>query len=202
MVLISHDHYVHLDLETVKRLAATHDPLFLAPLGFKAWFAANGIARVRELDWWDSDEHEGLRFTCVPAQHFSHRTPWDRNRRLWASWTVLGAGRRLFVSGDTGYFAGFRRVGDRLGPFDLAAVSIGAYLPSEIMRPNHTSPEEAVRAALDLRARVALAIHWGTFDLADEPPDEPPRLFLAEAARRGLGPDRAWVMKLGETRRW
>jgi N-acyl-phosphatidylethanolamine-hydrolysing phospholipase D len=200
--VISHDHYDHLDLGTVQRLAATHDPLFLVPLGLKAWFADNGIPRAAELDWWQRHEQGGVRFVCLPAQHFSQRTLWDRNRRLWASWAIVGRDRRLFFSGDTGYFAGFAEIGDRLGPFDLAAVAIGAYVPPEIMRFVHTTPEQAVQVADDLRARVLLGIHWGTFDLAEEPLGEPPARMLAEARRRGLGDDRAWIFKVGETRRW
>ncbi len=202
VVIISHDHYDHLDLGTVKRLAAAHDPLFLVPLGLKSWFADHGMTRVVELDWWETRGHGGLRFVCVPAQHFAQRTPWDRDRRLWASWAVVGQSRRFYFGGDSGYFDGFKQAGDRLGPFDLAAIAIGAYVPATIMRFTHTTPEQAVQAFLDLRSRVLLGIHWGTFDLADEPLDEPPRRVLAEASRRRLAPDQVWVPKLGETRRW
>jgi N-acyl-phosphatidylethanolamine-hydrolysing phospholipase D len=202
VVVISHDHYDHLDLHTVKRLAETHDPLFLVPLGLKAWFAANGMNRVEELDWWQEREVRGVRFICVPAQHFSQRTLWDGNTRLWASWAVLSAERRFYFSGDTGYFGGFKEAGQRLGPFDLAAIAIGAYLPPEIMKNVHTTPEEAVQAFLDLEARVLLGIHWGTFDLADETLEEPPLRMLAEVRRRAIEPERAWIFKLGETRPW
>ncbi len=122
VVTISHDHYDHLDLPTVKRLAATHDPLFVVPLGLKAWFEDNGMPRVVELDWWQEHEHRGVRFVCAPAQHFSQRSLWDGNRRLWASWAVLGRERRFYHGGDTGYFAGFKEIGRRLGPFDVAAL--------------------------------------------------------------------------------
>jgi N-acyl-phosphatidylethanolamine-hydrolysing phospholipase D len=202
VVLISHNHYDHLDLGTVKRLAAAHDPLFVVPLGLKRWFADNGLTRVEELDWWQAVEHRGLRLVCVPAQHFSQRTLWDGNRRLWSSWAVIAPERRFYFSGDTGYFEGFREVGERLGPFDLAAIAIGAYVPAEIMRFVHLTPEEAVAAFQDLRGRTLLGMHWGTFDLADEPLDEPPVRMLAEVQRRGIPPERAWILKMGETRRW
>jgi N-acyl-phosphatidylethanolamine-hydrolysing phospholipase D len=202
VVVISHDHYDHLDLATVRRLAETHDPLFLVPLGLKAWFAENGMGRVEELDWWQEREYRGVTFVCVPAQHFSQRTLWDGNTRLWASWAIVGDTRRLYFSGDTGYFAGFQEAGQRLGPFDLAAIAIGAYLPPEIMKTVHTTPEEAVQAFIDLNASVLLGIHWGTFDLAEESLDEPPRRMLAEIERRGIDSGRAWIIKLGETRRW
>jgi len=202
VVIISHDHYDHLDLGTVKRLAETHNPLFLVPLGLKAWFSENGISRVEELDWWQEREYRDVRFVCVPAQHFSQRTLWDGNTRLWASWAVLSRDRRLYFGGDTGYFAGFKETGERLGPFDVAAIAIGAYLPPEIMKAVHTTPEEAVQAFVDLNARVLLGIHWGTFDLAEEPLDEPPARMLAEVRRRGIGSEHGWILKLGETRQW
>jgi len=202
VVTVSHDHYDHLDLPTVKRLAATHDPLFVVPLGLKAWFEANGMPRVVELDWWQEHEHRGVRFVCTPAQHFSQRSLWDGSRRLWASWAVLGRERRFYHGGDTGYFTGFKEIGRRLGPFDVAALPIGAYLPPEIMKRVHTTPEQAVQAFVDLDARTMVAMHWGTFDLADEPLDEPPARVIADIGRRGIDPSRAWILKLGETRPW
>jgi N-acyl-phosphatidylethanolamine-hydrolysing phospholipase D len=202
VVTISHDHYDHLDLPTVRRLAATHDPLFLVPLGMKAWFADNGLTRVEELDWWQEHQVRGVRFVCTPAQHFSQRTLWDASRRLWASWAMLGRERRFYHGGDTGYFAGFKEIGRRLGPFDVAALPIGAYLPPTMMKWVHTTPEEAVQAFVDLDARILLGMHWGTFDLADEPLDEPPARMLAETRRRGIETDRAWILRIGETRGW
>jgi N-acyl-phosphatidylethanolamine-hydrolysing phospholipase D len=202
LVLISHDHFDHLDLGTVKQLAATHDPLFVVPIGLKRWLADQNITHVEELDWWKSLEFRGLRVVCAPAQHFSQRTPGDANTRLWASWAVIGASRRFYFGGDSGYFDGFRQTGERLGPFDLAAIAIGAYRPPEIMRFTHTTPEEAVQAFEDLRGHTLLGIHWGTFDLAEEPLGEPPERMLAEAGRRGISSERAWILKIGETRYW
>jgi len=201
-VVISHDHYDHLDLATVKRLAATHDPLFFVPLGMKAWFADNGMSRVEELDWWQESEYGGIRLVCLPAQHFAQRTLWDANTRLWASWALVGQDGRFYFSGDTGYFAGFKEIGKRIGPFDVAALAIGAYLPPEIMKFVHLTPEEAVQAFDDLGSRVLLGLHWGTFDLAEEPLPEPPQRMIAEIQRRSISPERAWILKIGETRRW
>ena len=158
--------------------------------------------RTAELGWWEEVEIAGLRVHCVPAQHFSGRGLRDRNRRLWAGFVVQGRTRRFYHAGDTGYFGGFAEIGARLGPIDLAAVPVGAYEPSAMMQPVHLNPEEAVRAALDLGAARAVAMHWGTFDLTDERLDEPPARFLAEAGRRGLDGDSAWVLKVGETRPW
>lgn len=202
LVLISHDHYDHLDVATVKRLAATHRPRFIVPLGMRAWFAAAGITGVEELDWWESRVDLGLTLTCVPAQHFSQRTPWDGNRRLWSGWAVAGRERRLYFAGDTAHYDVFRDVGARLGPFDVAAIPIGAYVPPAMMKMSHTSPEEALRLFADVRGRRLLAIHWGTFDLTAEPLDEPPRRLRDEAARLGLGAERIWVLQHGETRPW
>jgi N-acyl-phosphatidylethanolamine-hydrolysing phospholipase D len=201
-VLLSHDHYDHLDRPTVRRLAAVHDPVFLVPLGLAEWFRAQGLERVEELDWWQERRLGPVRVVCTPAQHWSQRALGAVDRSLWASWAVLGRERRLFFTGDTGYFGGFREIGRRLGPFDLAAVAIGAYEPAAMMRPHHLSPEDAVQAAADVGARVVLGIHWGTFDMADEPLGEPPARMLAETRRRGLAEDRAWILRIGETRRW
>ena len=202
VVVISHDHYDHLDLATVKRLAATHNPLFLVPLGIKDWLAAQGVTRVEELDWWQERGYRGVRFVCLPAQHFSQRTLWDANRRLWASWSLISRDRRFYFGGDSGYFSGFEKIGRQLGPFDITAIAIGAYLPSEMMQLVHMTPERAVQAFVDLNARVLLGMHWGTFDLTEEPPEEPPQRMLAEIRRRGIDADRAWILKMGETRRW
>jgi L-ascorbate metabolism protein UlaG (beta-lactamase superfamily) len=202
VVVISHDHYDHLDVDTVKRLTAAHRPRFLVPLGLKAWFADIGITDVEELDWWDERSVQGLTFTCVPAQHFSGRTMWDRNRRLWSGWTMAGRSRRVYFAGDTAYFGGFKEIGARLGPFDLAAIPIGAYLPPVIMKPSHTTPEEALAAFAEVQGRIFVPIHWGTFDLADEPIDDPPRRLQLEARRLKLGPDRVWILRHGETKRF
>jgi N-acyl-phosphatidylethanolamine-hydrolysing phospholipase D len=144
---------------------------------------------------------KGLTVVCTPAQHGGGRTALDQGRRLWSSWAVLGT-KRFYFGGDTGYYRHFKETGDRLGPFDLAALPIGSYTPRETARPVHLSPEEAVQAALDLRATHLLGVHWGTFALAREPYDEPPARLRAEVARRGLDAARAWILKPGETVTW
>jgi N-acyl-phosphatidylethanolamine-hydrolysing phospholipase D len=194
--LVSHDHYDHADLPTVRALAA-RGVRVVVPRGLGSLVRAAGAEAV-ELAWWDSAEIAGVRVHCVPAQHFSGRGVFDRNRRLWAGFVVEGRSRRFYHAGDTGYFAGLAEIGRRLGHPDLAAVPIGAYEPRAVMRHVHLTPEEAVQAALDVGAVKVLGMHWGTFDLADEPLDEPPRRFLAEAARRGLRG--AFVPRVGETR--
>jgi len=195
--LLSHDHYDHTDLASVRALAARGVPFF-TPRGLAGLVRRAG-GRATELDWWDSAGAGPLRVHCVPAQHFSGRGLTDRNRRLWAGWVVEGPSRRFYHAGDSGYFSGFAEIGARLGPPHLAALPIGAYLPRKMMARVHATPEEAVQAALDLQAEQVVGMHFGTFDLADEPLDEPPRRFLSEARRQGLG-ERAFVLKVGETR--
>jgi N-acyl-phosphatidylethanolamine-hydrolysing phospholipase D len=199
-VLLTHDHYDHADLSTVKHLAGLGVP-FVVPLGLAGWVRAAG-GRATELDWWRETELAGVRITCVPARHFSGRSLRDRNRRLWCGWVVSGKTRRFYDAGDTAYPDHFSEIGERLGPIDLATVPIGAYLPAVMMHAVHTTPEEGLRIARDVGARTAVAMHFGTFDLSDEPVDEPARRFRAEAARQGWGTDRAWIMNIGETRDW
>ena len=198
--LVSHDHYDHLDLPSV-RARARRGVRFVVPRGVGELVRRAG-AEVTELDWWNETRIGDVTVHCVPARHFSGRSLFDRNRRLWAGFVVVGPTRRFYHAGDTARFDGFAEIGRRLGPIDLAAVPIGAYLPRSMMAPVHVTPEEAVEAAVSAGARRIAAMHWGTFDLADEPIDEPPRRFRAEAQRQGLGEDRAWVLKVGETRSW
>jgi N-acyl-phosphatidylethanolamine-hydrolysing phospholipase D len=203
VVLISHDHYDHLDVPTLRRLWAAHRPRILAPLGLGAWFAGHGIDGVEELDWWDARTVRGLRLVCVPAQHWSARTLWDVNRRLWGGWAIQGRERRAYFAGDTGYYPPMlQEIGRRLGPFDLAAIPIGAYEPAALMRLSHTTPEQALRALDDVRGHHLVPIHWGTFDLAWEPLAEPPVRLAAEAERRGIEAERVWALRHGETRGW
>jgi N-acyl-phosphatidylethanolamine-hydrolysing phospholipase D len=199
-VVLSHSHYDHTDLPSIKKLVR-RGTRFIVPLGMGDLVRAAGGSAV-ELDWWEHTDLGDVRVYCVPAQHFSGRSLTDLNRRLWSGWVVEGPTRRFYHAGDTGYFSGFAEIGARIGPIDLAAVPIGAYAPPSIMRAVHLNPEEAIQAAVDVRAHYVVGMHFGTFDLTDEPLDEPPRRFRAEAARRGFGEKRAWTLNVGETRRW
>jgi N-acyl-phosphatidylethanolamine-hydrolysing phospholipase D len=203
IVLISHNHYDHLDLDSVVRLAAapSGSPLFLVPLGLAAWFREQGIERVQEHDWWQAAEDGPVRFTFAPVQHWSKRTLWDTNQSLWGAWIVEGAGLKLIHTGDLGYSRDARDIGERLGPFDVAFIPIGAYAPRWFMKAMHVDVPEALQVRADLRAARAIGMHWGTFEgLTDEPMDEPP----AELARRreaaGIARDEFDVMIIGETR--
>jgi N-acyl-phosphatidylethanolamine-hydrolysing phospholipase D len=202
-VVVSHDHYDHLDRNTVMRLAREHHPTFFVPLGLKAWFAENGIDNVVELDWWESRAFGPLTFTCTPAQHSSGRSLAlaDQNLRLWSSWVIADAHKRFFFGGDTGYYPGLAEIGRRLGPFDIAALPIGGYSDYHGGHPNHLSPEEALQAFEDLNATLMVPMHWGTFSLNREPFAEPPRRLLAEALRRG-DEERVALLSPGQTIRW
>jgi L-ascorbate metabolism protein UlaG (beta-lactamase superfamily) len=200
-VLISHDHYDHLDEPTVREIHRRFAPRFLVPLGLGGWLRDRGITDVVELDWGESSRLRGLTITCTPAQHHSGRTAVDQGRRLWASWVVSGS-RRLFFAGDTGYAPHLAEIGRAFGPFDAAALPIGGYTPPELTRRVHTSPEDALRAFRDLGAARFVAIHWGTYALGRDPFEEPRRRLEAEARRLGLDGDRVWVLAPGETRAW
>jgi N-acyl-phosphatidylethanolamine-hydrolysing phospholipase D len=199
-VTLSHDHYDHTDIPSIAALAQ-RGVRFIVPLRMGALVRGAGGEAV-ELDWWQHTEVRGVRIHCVPAQHFSGRSLADGNWRLWAGWVIEGPTRRFYHAGDTGYFAGFKEIGNRLGPIDLAAMPIGAYDPASIMHAVHLNPEEAVQAAVDLGAGRVVAMHFGTFDLTDEPLDQPAYRFHAAAYRHDLDDDRAWTMDVGETRRW
>ncbi|MDQ3556469.1 MAG: MBL fold metallo-hydrolase, partial [Gemmatimonadota bacterium] len=152
-VLLSHDHYDHLDHGTVRRLQRRFGEgvHWFAPLGYRGWFRSRGVRRVTEMDWWQEAEMPGpagaLRVTCLPAQHWTSRTPWDRQQKLWASWAIgTAAGRRVYFGGDSGWFPGYGEIGGRAGPFDAVLMPVGAYDPRWFMKPVHMNPEEAVRA--------------------------------------------------------
>jgi len=197
--VLSHDHYDHTDLPSIRALAERGVP-FVTPLGLAELVREAG-GEATELDWWEHATVGRVRVHCVPAQHFSGRGMFDHGKRLWAGWVVEGPSRRFYHAGDSGYFDGFAEIGNRLGPIDLAAMPIGAYSPGAMMSPVHLNPEEALRAGRDAQARRIVAMHYGTFDLTDEPLDEPPRRFKAEAERLGLD-KRAWLLAIGETRAW
>lgn len=203
VVAISHNHYDHLDLASVRRIAAAHaECIFLVPLGLAAWFREIGIERVEEYDWWQRREVRGVRFTLVPVQHWSKRTLWDANRSLWGGWVVEGAALKVVHTGDLGYSRDALDIGERLGPFDMALIPIGAYAPRWFMKTMHVDVPEALQVRDDLRARRAIGMHWGTFEhLTDEPLDEPPRELARQRADRGLAAEEFDVMKIGETRR-
>ena len=184
-VVISHDHYDHLDLATVRALTAGQSAPFVVPLGVGAHLDRWRVPanRIIELDWDESVDLDGLRLTATAAQHFSGRTL-ARDRTLWSSWVVAGPTRRVFYTGDSGYFDGYAGIGAAYGPFDAALVQIGAY--DERWPDIHMTPEEAVAAHLDVRGGLLVPVHWGTFVLAFHPWSEPVDRLLREAEARGV----------------
>jgi N-acyl-phosphatidylethanolamine-hydrolysing phospholipase D len=209
VVVISHNHYDHLDEASVKALAAQPggSPLFIVPLGLKAWLADHGIANAVELDWWQVHRVGDTEVMLTPVQHWSARGLGDRMKTLWGGYAVLQPGFRWFFAGDTGYSQDFREIARRLAPrlggagFDLALLPIGAYEPRWFMQPQHVNPAEAVQIHRDLSARRSLGIHWGTFALTDESLDEPPRALASAREAAGLAEDAFFVMPIGRTQR-
>ena len=197
VAVLSHNHYDHLDLSTVRRLPAS--TRWFVPLGLGDFLRRHGARRVVELDWWQSVEAGRWTLTCLPAQHWSNRAFQRRNGSLWCSWLLASGGRSVYFAGDSGDFPGFAEIGRRFPGIDLALLPIGAYEPRWFMRYQHLDPHEAYRAFLALGAEAMVGMHWGCFDLTDEPIDLAPRV-LAEAVRRAGGDPRVRVMAVGE--RW
>ncbi|MES1955234.1 MBL fold metallo-hydrolase [Salinisphaera hydrothermalis] len=188
LVLISHAHYDHLDRATITALVRRDDPVLLAGLGLNRWLARRGSRRIVTLDWWHSSKPlgDGLSITAVPAQHWSRRGLFDRNRSLWAGFWIETASHRLYFAGDTGYGPHFRWIRERLGAPDFAMLPIGAYEPRELMRAQHMNPDEAVTAHNELEAGQSMGIHFATFKLTDEPRDQPIHDLTTARARHGL----------------
>lgn len=199
--LVSHNHYDHMDLASLRGLADKGARIYV-PLANAAILRSAGVADIVEMDWWQSVSVGPLTITCVPAEHWSQRGLFDRNRSLWSGWVVRNGTKTFYFAGDTGIFPGFERIRGRLGVPDLAALPIGAYMPAEIMKSSHLDPEQAVQAARRLQAVHSLAIHYGTFDLSDEPVGEPPERFAKASEAAGRGADRDWIVAIGETRSW
>jgi len=206
-LILSHDHYDHLDQPTIEYLAQRVQRYFV-PLGVKARLLEMGVPaeRVEEFDWWQAGAHAGVRLTATPAQHFSGRSLTDRNRTLWASWVIESGGQRIFYSGDSGYFGGFREIGERFGGFELALIENGAY--DAYWPAVHMTPEESVQAFGDLRAKVLYSVHNSTFDLAFHTWQDPLERLADLAAAKGIElatPEIGEVMTVGrprQNRRW
>jgi len=200
-ILLSHNHYDHLDAVALRKLARrSRQACFVIPLGLKPLIESLGYTNVHELDWGAQHIENGLTVTAVPAVHFSSRTPFDRNRTLWCGFALASQKHRVYFAGDTGWGEVFEHAGRRFGPFDTALVPIGAYEPRPLMQAVHANPEEAVRIGKAMQAQRLVAMHWGTVALTTEPAFDPPPRFLAAAGQSGYAPAQAWVMKIGETR--
>ncbi len=199
IVLVSHNHYDHLDAETIDALPGKERLHVVVPLKLGGFFRERGYRNVHELDWYESLDIDGIAIEVLPAIHFSRRGAFDRNRSLWGGFAIRAGQHRIYHSGDTAYGPVFTRIGQRAGPFDLALVAIGAYDPRSIMSPAHVTPEQAVELVEDIDAAHAVGMHWGTVELTDEPHFEPKARFLAAAREAGWPHTRARIMKIGET---
>jgi L-ascorbate metabolism protein UlaG (beta-lactamase superfamily) len=199
IVLLSHNHYDHCDLRTLGMLAKRFDPLVVTPLGNGALVRSSGIRRVEELDWWQQAKTSELAVTLTPAQHFSARTPFDRNRALWGGFMIVPNGARILFAGDSAYGPLFRDIRERLGRADLALLPIGAYEPRWFMQIVHMNPAEAVQTHLDLEASESVAMHYGTFQLTTEGIDEPLRALEEACRARDIPPSTFRTLQGGES---
>jgi L-ascorbate metabolism protein UlaG (beta-lactamase superfamily) len=199
VILLSHNHYDHLDLATIEALPGKERIQVVVPLRLAGYFTERGYPNVQELDWHDQTVAQGIHVTALPAIHFSKRTLFDRNQTLWTGYAIQSRRQRIHFAGDTAYGPAFAELAG-LDRFDLALLPIGAYEPRPLMRAVHTTPEEAVQIGRELRAERIVGMHWGAITLTDEPPFEPPERFRTSAAAAGYPSDATWVMRVGETR--
>ncbi|PKQ02241.1 MAG: hydrolase [Alphaproteobacteria bacterium HGW-Alphaproteobacteria-12] len=201
LLVVSHNHYDHLDERALARLPNKHRMTVVVPLRLARFFRERGFPNVIELDWHERHEIRGVAITALPVVHWSRRSGFDTNRTLWAGFALKSANHHLFFGGDSGYGPVFRELGEAYGPFDTALLGIGAYEPREMMKASHATPEEAVQMGRDLKARRVVGMHWGTVLLTVEPPFEPPERFLKAAEAEGFEPENTWIMRIGETRK-
>ena len=213
VVLISHNHYDHLDTDSVIALSKQADgaPVFLVPLGIDRWMQKAGIKNFHALDWWQQHSVGALQITFVPAQHWSRRTLSDRNETLWGGFvgqtvktgqtakTGQSGGRSFYFAGDTGYGPDFVAIGERFGGIDLALIPIGAYEPRWFMSDQHVNPDEAIQIHRDIKARRSVGIHWGTFLLTDEPLDQPLADLATARKKAGIGAEEFLTLRHGQT---
>jgi len=206
-VVLSHDHYDHLDSSSVSRLAERYPAIrWYAPLGVGAFLRRHGARDVTQSDWWDESTLGELRLTCLPAQHFSGRTLGKRNTTLWCGWALRTSDHSVFFAGDTALHPDFGSIATRCGPFDVTILPIGAYEPRWFMGSVHMNPEDCINAVDQMETGqngatlVMVAAHWGTFKLTDEPMDEPPTRMRERWQVAGRDSEALWIMRHGETR--
>jgi len=202
IIIVSHNHYDHLDDQTIRKLANKENIQVVVPLGLKPFFIERGYSLITELDWGQSVSIRGLEITAEPSVHDSARSTADHNKTLWASWVIESDLQRLLFVGDTGYsHTIFKRIGEKYSSFDFAILPIGAYEPRELLWMSHTTPEEAVSIGKDLHATTLIGSHWGTISsLSDEPTFEPPIRFTKAGQKNGFSERTLWIMKIGETK--
>ncbi len=173
LVVISHNHYDHLDKITIQNLIKDHNPRFIVPLGLDHLIRKWGATEVQALDWWESSDIDSLQVHSVPANHFTSRGTFDRDQTLWCGYILEMDGHKIYFAGDTGYGDVFKEIGKRRGPIDVSLIPIGAYLPRWFMSPIHVSPKESVLIHQDVQSKHSIGMHFGTFALADDGPNRP-----------------------------
>jgi L-ascorbate metabolism protein UlaG (beta-lactamase superfamily) len=201
IIVISHNHYDHLDADFVDSLPNKKGIEVVVPLGIGKFFRDKDFIRIYELDWHQTATVEGLKFTSHPMVHYSSRGLFDKNDTLWCSWSILSSKKKLFFAGDTAYSTiVFQEIGAEIGGFDYALLPIGTYGNRKYGFNNHMNPMESFQAGLDIKTQTMIAIHWGTIDLSEEPLFEPAELFKNVAIEKEFDPKRLWILKIGETR--
>jgi L-ascorbate metabolism protein UlaG (beta-lactamase superfamily) len=201
VILISHNHYDHLDLATLKKLSQKHSSKVFVAMGDKKLVESAGLRDVRELDWWeDAQINSELKITFTPTQHFSARGLFDRLRSLWGGYMIQSAGRRIYFGGDSAYSTHFSEIKERLGSPDIALLGIGAYEPRWFMKPMHMNPQEAVQAHLDLGSNLSIGMHTGTFRMSAEAFDQPKQDLKTAIQKMGISNLAFTTLQEGETR--
>lgn len=202
IILISHNHYDHLDDAFIEALPDKQNIEVVAPLKLAPFFEKRGYRNIHELDWHESITVGEIKFSALPSVHYSGRGVGEKNKTLWCSWAISTPNGNYFFIGDSAYSPTlFKKIGEQYAPFDLAMVTIGTYGNRKYGVNNHTTPEEAVMIAQEIQAQTLMGIHWGTIDLSDEDPWEPPERFRDAAKKSGYSSENVWLLKIGETRR-
>lgn len=210
VILISHNHYDHLDAYSVSYLSKRHPRAFwVVPGGVKKWFDKRGIGRVFEKQWWEStvinigDDHPDIKVTAVPSQHYSGRGLFDHQKTLWVGWVVEVKNKRFYFVGDTGYNPHtFSEIGEKYSSFDLAMIPIGTYVPHEFMKTVHIGPSDSVKIHQEVNSVLSLGMHWKTFKLSSESMDLPPYELYLEMHKAGLSPESFLPIEPGITLNW
>ncbi|MHA7963256.1 MBL fold metallo-hydrolase [Paenibacillus sp. CAU 1782] len=200
VVVLSHAHYDHLHLGSLRRLPG--DFILLVPEGLQSWFRRKGFDRVQEFSWWDDKNVGGVTFGFVPAKHWTRRTPWDTNTSHWGGWIMTYGEDCLYFAGDSGYDDIFVRIGEKYPHISVALIPIGAYEPEWFMGNSHMTPEQAIQTFDDVKGQVFIPMHYDAFHLADDTPKEALDRLLAEWKRRELPDQKLWMMELGRTMKW
>jgi len=201
ILLISHNHYDHLDEDFIDQLPNKKEIHVFVPLNLKQFFEEKGYKHIHELDWNESFSIYGFKFFALPSVHYSGRGFSDKNKSLWCSWSIAYSGGNLYFAGDTAYSSSiFKEIGKKFQSFDTALLTIGTYGNRKYGVNNHTTPEEAIEMGKDLNANMLVGMHWGTIQMSDEPVWEAPVRFEEAALKDNISSERIWIMKIGETR--